>query len=291
MKYTYRHKKFTAVFTDKDGYFSLTGNVNGGSGACGDTIAKIDPRFKLMESMHLCDAKTGEPMHAEANAMYFAEEFLEQTGKYSIETIMNHLHLSEEKAKTFCELVAGRKAEMKGMLSISRPSEAAQIKLKMFFTELKKQWAQEAEDVVKQAQELYDEYEDENEADDDGPFDWDGCNEPAKVKALSEWLDCNPSDVEEFGYYDRYEAQAHGRTYLVVDDAEADDLWDDYLESYIDDCLEIPKQMKNYFDRDAWKSDARMDGRGHSLSGYDGEEHDVTVEYEGESLTYYIYRQ
>jgi len=74
--------------------------------------------------------------------------------------------------------------------------------------------------------------------------------------------------------------------YLVVTDDEADELWDQSLDSYIDDCLEIPETMAAYFDREAWKKDARMDGRGHSLSGYDGEECEETVD----DVTYYIYR-
>jgi len=42
----------------------------------------------------------------------------------------------------------------------------------------------------------------------------------------------------------------------------------------------------NYFDEDAWKYDAKMDGRGHSLASYDGNENEETVNDE----TYYIYR-
>jgi len=211
-------------------------------------------------------------MHAEANAMYFAKEYNKTGGKeYSLETIANHLHVSVEKAKAFCELVR----------------DGIKFNLNGFFDEMRIQWAQEAKDVVEQAQEVYDEYEDENEVD-DGPFDWDGCSEPAKVKALSEWLECDPSDITE---EDSNRFGAHGRGYLIVDDDEADSLWDESLESYIDECLEIPEQVMNYFDRDAWKSDAKMDGRGHSLGGYDGEEHDVSVEYDGEKETYYIYRQ
>jgi hypothetical protein len=71
--------------------------------------------------------------------------------------------------------------------------------------------------------------------------------------------------------------------YLVVTDEEADSLWDDSLESYIDNCLEIPEPVSSYFDREKWKDDAKMDGRGHSLNGYDGTE--------DESHDFYIYRQ
>ncbi len=68
--------------------------------------------------------------------------------------------------------------------------------------------------------------------------------------------------------------------YLVVTDEEADELWDQSLESYLEDCVEGADSP--YFDRDRWKKDARSDGRGHSLAGYDGSEQE-----EGD---YYIYR-
>lgn len=76
--------------------------------------------------------------------------------------------------------------------------------------------------------------------------------------------------------------------YLVLDDSEADEAWDNYLDQYIDDCIlpELPEQYCNYFDSESWKSDARYDGRGHCLASYDGHENEETVQGE----TFYIYR-
>ncbi|MHC4229459.1 MAG: hypothetical protein ACYSW0_18670 [Planctomycetota bacterium] len=71
--------------------------------------------------------------------------------------------------------------------------------------------------------------------------------------------------------------------YLVVTDSEADYLWDQDLENYIDECLEIPDHVEAFFDREAWKEHAKQDGRGHSLGRYDGGE--------GEVGDYFIYRQ
>ena len=106
-----------------------------------------------------------------------------------------------------------------------------------------------------------------------------------RIQALAKFLEIDPEDVIEDKWGD-YEAE--GRDYKVLTDSEADALWDDYLESYIDDIIlpEMPETFRYYFDNDAWKRDARMDGRGHSLNPYDGSE-----EYEevnGED--YYIYR-
>jgi len=79
----------------------------------------------------------------------------------------------------------------------------------------------------------------------------------------------------------------NGEEYLVLTDDEADDQENEYLESYIDECLEIPDNVRPYFDEEKWKKDARMDGRGHSLSCYDGSEYEEEVD----GTTYYIYRR
>ena len=100
-----------------------------------------------------------------------------------------------------------------------------------------------------------------------------------KILALAEFLECDPDEITDttWGEFE------HGsESYQVLTDDEADVLWEEQLDSYIDDCLEIPDHLKFYFDCDAWKSDAKIDGRGHSLSSYDGCEH--------ESGEFFIYR-
>jgi hypothetical protein len=49
----------------------------------------------------------------------------------------------------------------------------------------------------------------------------------------------------------------------------------------------MPKSIQNYFDKEEFIKDAKFDGRGHSLSAYDGNEQEQTVN----DVTYYIYRQ
>ena len=90
----------------------------------------------------------------------------------------------------------------------------------------------------------------------------------------------NCIEVEEIG-------EENGN-YLVLTDDEAEQRWEDSLQSLIDDCImyEMPKHLRYYFDEDKWKQDAKYDGRGHSLASYDGEEFEETIEGE----TFYIYR-
>ena len=113
MKKVFRGDRFTAEFEDKNGYFSLTGTTEQGMGAVGDEIVKIDPRFDLVNKLHLCSCKTGLPMYAIENGLYFINE-----GK--IETVTNHFRVSKEKAVELMAKVAqagvlGRNAGVKDM--------------------------------------------------------------------------------------------------------------------------------------------------------------------------------
>lgn len=49
----YKHPLFTATFTNKDGYYSLTGHIAERFGAIGEYIIEVAPEFRLLESLHL----------------------------------------------------------------------------------------------------------------------------------------------------------------------------------------------------------------------------------------------
>ena len=106
-----------------------------------------------------------------------------------------------------------------------------------------------------------------------------------KILALATNLDVNVEEIEE-EYENTYNAE--GGEYLVLTDDEAGILWDEYLDSYIDECIipELPEHLQNYFDEESWKLDARMDGRAHSLATYDDDENCEEINSTG----YYIYR-
>lgn len=95
-----------------------------------------------------------------------------------------------------------------------------------------------------------------------------------------QWCKDNCEAIEEY--------DENSSDYLVLTDDEADAIWNDNLDSYIQDCIlpELPKAYMNYFDEDAWKYDAKMDGRGHSLATYDGHECEEHVN----GTYYYIYK-
>ena len=99
--------------------------------------------------------------------------------------------------------------------------------------------------------------------------------EESRRVALAIQLGCTLDDVKAANYgCNTFEAESE--EWLVLTDSEADAAWDESLDSYIDDCGmldSMPELLRNYFDRGAWKRDARMDGRGHCLSSYDGSEY------------------
>jgi len=101
-----------------------------------------------------------------------------------------------------------------------------------------------------------------------------------EVYALCMELDVEPSEIEEESHtcYGLKVYSVGRAEYAVGTDEEADEAWDQALDSYLDDCGvldSIPENLRRYFDRDAWKSDARHDGRGHALASYDGDEIDL----------------
>lgn len=116
---------------------------------------------------------------------------------------------------------------------------------------------------------------------------------------FEDFLDGECEEVEEL------EEDDYTIDYMVLTDSEADEKWDESLDNYIEECItpEIDKlsegagNLSYYitFDEERWKRDARMDGRGHSLSSYDGDENVETVNAPCEdtcedSTTFYIYR-
>jgi len=293
MKKTFKHNEFTATFTDEDGYFSLTGHYQGGSGAISKSIAEIDNRFKLLDEMHLADCKTGAPMHALENGFYHFQKNLESNKpeEYPWIPLENYWNVNLNGAQQ-SRIVANLEFKLGKFnlkkttaVSIAPNGEKLFCSTKDIVTqimdEIKPLWKQKAADVYKLVESIPSDLTEEDE-----DFDpEDEFDEPEKARALAQFMEIDCSAIsQDYGNY----FNVSGKMYLVVNDDEADTLWDESLDNYIDDCMEIPEQMENYFDRDAWKRDARMDGRGHCLSSYDGCENYEDDPETGE--TFYIYQ-
>ena len=152
--------------------------------------------------------------------------------------------------------------------------------LKQFYNELVDEYG---EKVIALAQSLGISLEPDFNAD-DYPTDEYTEEEIAEEKqsAIEEIKDELNNIVNEYDCTYSY----HREEYIVATDEEADEIEDEYLDNYIDECLEIPDNIRPYFDEEKWKDDARMDGRGHIISTYDGCEDEEDVN----GTTYYIYR-
>ena len=119
-------------------------------------------------------------------------------------------------------------------------------------------------------------------------------DEEEKQEAIQE-IKSELEQIQEATYNNNL-LEYYNESYLVLTDKEADDAWEDELQNYIDECImpELERMEENsgirisyYFDEEAWKRDARFDGRGQSLNRYDGTEYEEKVN----GTWYYIYRQ
>ena len=111
--------------------------------------------------------------------------------------------------------------------------------------------------------------------------------EQERKQALKQHLQNVGLDEIKVSKHEETLFNVNDQEYSVYTDSEADQEWEESLNNYIDDCLEIPEHLKFYFDEEKWKDDARMDGRGHSINHYDGTEEEEEVN----GTTYYIYRR
>ena len=101
------------------------------------------------------------------------------------------------------------------------------------------------------------------------------------IIALAEEIDAEPAEIEE-ERHDCYglTVLSYGRQkYAVGTEEEADEAWDQADEAWDQALDSMPENLRPYFDREAWKRDARIDGRGHSLASYDGNEIDLADGY------------
>ena len=115
--------------------------------------------------------------------------------------------------------------------------------------------------------------------------------ENKKLEAVAILLNLDDKEKEnlQVSSYDENIIEYYSEEYEVLTDDEADARWDEELDYYLKECIypELPENMVNYFDNDAWKRDARFDGRGHAISRYDGNENVVKID----GAWYNIYRQ
>lgn len=130
-----------------------------------------------------------------------------------------------------------------------------------------------------------------NRAKDIETTDADSTTEPTtdpKYLALMSHFGVKEEEINEERGDNTYTVDSEPGEYLVLTDEEAEEVWEQSLDQYLEDCVlcDIPLTLRCYFDSEKWKDDAKQDGRGRSLSSYDGTEHEVKIGNEW----IYIYR-
>jgi len=97
--------------------------------------------------------------------------------------------------------------------------------------------------------------------------------EDDKIIALAKFLEVEYDDIIE-----NIDTYSYGnKEYLVLDYDEAEERYDEYLDSYIEEIVlpEIPQHYHYYFDEESWKRDARINGeKASALASYDGNEYE-----------------
>ena len=305
MEKIFKHNKFTAVFTDENGHFALTGNIDGSSGAVSEKIADVDERFRLLDQMHLSSCETGQPMHCLENGHYhFLEAFeKDNLGKafIALENYWN-IKLSEDEKNNITRIFFD--PQVTGLFDYEGQKKLFNDELEKIQLAKNEEWNQKikavyllVDSIPSDLRELEEGFDPEEE-----------FEEPEKALALADFLECDPSIIEENN--DNY-FSTEGCEYLVLTDDEADESCKEYIEyslwafnaSFLACETGLPSEIFEALqDQCEGANDAILacieqnegldafvesaisaDGRGHFLSHYDGNEE--------ESNDFFIYQQ
>jgi hypothetical protein len=116
----------------------------------------------------------------------------------------------------------------------------------------------------------------------------------SRLKALAKFLELDSGDKAciSTSAYDPCVLQFDGAKYLVLTDEEAEQRFDEAIRDFIEDCfestlfelMEIPKNIRDYFDEERFIHDVKANGRGPYLSS-DGRENKVLLD----DKYYFIY--
>lgn len=280
-------QRVTVVAEIENGKFSMVGDMGGSSGQIAGSIApNTDAQRTLLgfwRDWHLNDMHAGTPEQEQFLTNYRAT-------------------LTADAVFGYDEKVSALKAA--GLYEVPHPDKPGEVyqyghaflkvelpedfetELDECLDELKEEMeGQKVADMVKQVgeQAILDLL-----ADDNGDYRLED-SEADLTLALALMLDLRVSELIDVDVSNAPRCEVQGTSYLAGTDSEMDHEWDQALDSYLDDCGvldSVPENLRQYFDRDKWKEDAKTDGRGHALNSYDGDE----LEQEVNGTTYYAYR-
>ncbi len=247
----------------KQGRFSMSGEYNGGMG---QVDGRIKPKNEAQRDfLNLWDKWHLNDMHAGTEAQEKAIEDYQKNGnKYDYTKACEYL-----KSINLYEVeYNGKPYEYgNGWLAVSLPQDMTEL-VDNICNKIERIEAEEKKELPK--------------------IDWTDVNDD-KIIALAKYLDITPEEAQEDITEERDNRYNYaGNDYLVCTDEEANEEAREQCEQYVDDCMDIPDNVRPYFDMDRYTEDVICsDGRGHLLNRYDGEEGEENIN----DVWYFIYRQ
>lgn len=124
----YRSPLMRTTITTEGGHFSVTASIGQEAVGCmHDEVLASHPFLKPFVDLHLSDAITGEPMHAQANGFYWLAKAAgidmrwgpDQDAETCFEYFLNHCRIDAEKGQAIVDLVAEAYDEGKKEVALS----------------------------------------------------------------------------------------------------------------------------------------------------------------------------
>ncbi len=271
-------------FSYQNGYkeFSMHGKGSGHSGQCQDSILPAsDPQRALLalwKKYHLNGMSAGTP---EQNAFLATKKQRKNDKRSHYDFAVDTL----KKARLHTVKYKGKKYQYgTGWIKTALPKNI-EAQIEKIIADI------QAEEAKRKGARLQDLSDENLLAIIEKQTMFSGVRDMELCAAFVKMFDLSEDDLQDIKI-DGNRCEVQGTDYLAGTDDEMEQEHDEYLENYINECV-LGAQGKNsdptlerYFDREAFKKDAAMDGRGHSLNRYDGGEESAEIN----GTTYYAYQ-
>lgn len=261
--------KVTVGITINDGKFSMSGDMGR---SCGQIYDSIEPATEsqkdlldLWKKYHLNDMKPGTPRQME---LVKGLPYVEACAVLERENLLEDILPNGEK------YIYGT-----GWLTEELPEDIEDL-VEEVIESIKEEEDERRGDTLIADLEVEEAYSIIEEVSDD---------DADEIYAICLLFELTANEIDDIAIEGNNRICVQGVDYLFGTDDDMDTLWDAELDNYLEEIIypELSGNLAQYFDDEAWKRDARMDGRAHSLNRYDGGEEYVEVN----KVYYYAYRQ
>lgn len=124
----------TITITTNDGYWSITGTYDRACGCIHSEILQARPDLAPIVAIHLSDANTGQPMHAEANGWYWIAGALGGLGER-----FHGANDSQARSQTDCATILAKHLRTDNLTTTALLANIQQMHT-MFGTEAARNW-------------------------------------------------------------------------------------------------------------------------------------------------------